>query len=63
MNIKRGIFYDEWRGNGYFISALGENAHVTLALRWRLRFGYVRPAGKPNYHRLYIGPLEIEWSR
>lgn len=36
--------------------------HLLFAVhrQWRMRF--VRPASKPNYRRLYIGPLEIEWS-
>jgi len=36
--------------------------HYLVALHRRWRIAYVRPAGKPNYRRLYIGPVEIEWS-
>lgn len=36
--------------------------HLLFALHRRWRFDYVRPAAKPDYRRLYIGPLEIEWS-
>jgi hypothetical protein len=31
-----------------------------LAIRWRWRFAFVRPPGKPGYTRLYVGPVEIE---
>ena len=34
---------------------------VAFHRRWRLEF--VRPHGKPSYRRLYLGPLEIEWSK
>lgn len=36
--------------------------HLLVALHKRWRVDYVRPPGKPNYRRLYIGPVEIEWS-
>lgn len=36
--------------------------HCLVALHRRWRIAYVRPAGKPYYRRLYIGPLEVEWS-
>ncbi len=37
--------------------------HQLIALHRRWRFDYVRPAAKPDYRRLYLGPLEIEWSK
>lgn len=37
--------------------------HFLAALHWRWRFDFARPAAKPDYCRLYIGPLEIEWSK
>lgn len=37
--------------------------HVLAALHWRWRFDFVRPAAKSDYCRLYVGPLEIEWSK
>lgn len=54
--IRMGRFLDTWRGNGVFLAF----RNLTLALRWRWHFYSVRPPGKPGYHRLYIGPLEIE---
>ncbi len=32
--------------------------HQLIALHRRWRFDYVRPAAKPDYRRLYLGPLE-----
>lgn len=37
--------------------------HLLVALHRRWRLDYVRPVAKPDYRRLYIGPLEIEWSK
>jgi hypothetical protein len=42
------------RGGGYW--------HALVALRWRWRFDFVKPISKPGYRRIYIGPIEIEWS-
>ncbi|WP_156912305.1 hypothetical protein [Roseibium algicola] len=36
--------------------------HLLFALHRRWRLAFVRPDGKPEYRRLYVGPLEIEWS-
>ena len=43
------------RGGGFW--------HLLVAVHGRWRFAFIRPAMKPNYRRLYIGPIEIEWSR
>lgn len=38
--------------------------HLLVAWHWhRWRMDFVTPQGKPGYRRLYIGPIEIEWSR
>lgn len=37
--------------------------HVLVAVHLRWRVDFVRPFGKPLYRRLYLGPIEIEWSR
>jgi hypothetical protein len=37
--------------------------HFLLAVHRKWRFDFVRPSGKPGYRRLYVGPLEFEWSR
>lgn len=36
--------------------------HVLVALHLKWRLDFVRPQGKPGYRRIYLGPLEIEWS-
>jgi hypothetical protein len=36
--------------------------HLLVAVHRRWRLAFVRPHSKPHYRRLYIGPLEIEWS-
>ncbi len=36
--------------------------HLLVAFRWGWRFAFIRPSSKPHYRRLYIGPVEIEWS-
>jgi hypothetical protein len=36
--------------------------HLLFALHQRWRVAFVKPASKPDYRRLYLGPLEIEWS-
>lgn len=43
------------RGGGWW--------HVLIAVHRRWRLAFVRPHSKPGYRRLYVGPLEIEWSR
>lgn len=37
--------------------------HALIALHKRWRVDFVKPVAKPGYCRLYIGPIEIEWSR
>lgn len=54
--IRSGTFSDQYRGDGWFIA----HGNWLLAIRWRWRFAFVRPAGKPGYTRLYVGPFEIE---
>lgn len=54
--MRFGKFVDGWRGNGVFVAF----SRVTIGLRRRWHFYVMRPPGKPGYHRLYIGPLEIE---
>lgn len=46
-----------------FYQSEGSWRHNLVALHRRWRFAFVRPAAKPNYRRLYIGPVEIEWSK
>lgn len=36
--------------------------HLLIAMHKRWRLAFVKPAAKPGYRRIYIGPLEIEWS-
>lgn len=50
----------------YFIStgfSGPRSGHLLVALHRAWRLDFVRPHGKPGYRRLYLGPLEIEWSR
>lgn len=54
--MRMGFFYDEWRGNGIYLSG----KVWTVALRWSWRIAFVRVPAKPGYSRLYVGPLEIE---
>lgn len=54
--IRLGTFADPYRGDGWFIA----RGSWLLAIRWRWRFAFVRPPGKPGYARLYVGPFEIE---
>ncbi|SOC45714.1 hypothetical protein SAMN05892877_117103 [Rhizobium subbaraonis] len=61
MRVKLGRFHDDWRGNGVFVSFIGEVGHVLFAARWAWRFDYVHLPVKP-YRRLYVGPFEVEWS-
>lgn len=51
-----GMFYDEHRGNGWYVA----RPKWLLAVRWRWSFRFTRPSGKPGYARLYVGPIEIE---
>ena len=37
--------------------------HLLFALHRHWRVAFVRPDGKPGYRRLYVGPVEIEWSK
>ncbi len=37
--------------------------HALLAAHRRWRLAFVTPTAKPEYRRVYIGPIEIEWSR
>lgn len=37
--------------------------HVLVAFHSRWRIDFVKPSAKPGYNRLYVGPIEIEWSR
>jgi hypothetical protein len=37
--------------------------HVLVAVHRKWRVDFVRVAMKPGYSRLYLGPVEIEWSR
>lgn len=43
------------RGGGFW--------HLLIAWHRHWRFAFVKPAAKIGYRRLYIGPIEIEWSR
>ena len=36
--------------------------HVLVAVHRRWRLDFVRPEGKPDYRRIYLGPVEVEWS-
>jgi hypothetical protein len=46
-----------------FVSLLTARGHILAALHRRWRFEFVVPPGKLGfYRRLYVGPLEIEWS-
>jgi hypothetical protein len=53
----------KWYISTGFRGRPGAWRHVLIALRWPMRFAYVRPDAKPEYRRVYIGPVEIEWSR
>lgn len=41
-------------GKGYW--------HLLIALHASWRVAFVKPDAKPNYRRLFFGPIEIEWS-
>lgn len=60
MRIKSGRF-NNIRGQGVFLSFIGENRHLLFALRNRCYLAYVEPAANLQYRRLFVGPLEIEW--
>lgn len=62
MRCHSGRSYDAWRGDNAFFRMNFNRGHLLLALRWRWHLYFVRPAAKPHYHRLYLGPVEIEWS-
>jgi hypothetical protein len=36
--------------------------HLLIAVHRSWRVDFVKPPAKPGYRRLYIGPIEIEWS-
>lgn len=36
--------------------------HMLIAVHRRWRVGVVYPDARPYYTRVYVGPLEIEWS-
>lgn len=55
--MKAGRFF---LSTGFYQSG---TRHLLFALHRRWRLAFVRPAAKPDYRRLYLGPLEIEWSR
>jgi hypothetical protein len=56
MAMKAGRFFIS---TGFYQSS---TRHLLVALHRRWRLAYVRPAAKPDYRRLYIGPLAVEWS-
>lgn len=62
---KVGTYFDPYRGNGAFVSFRSPLilARLTICVRWRWHFYFIRPASKPHYSRLYIGPFEFEWSK
>lgn len=37
--------------------------HLLVAVHRRWRIDYLEPHAKPGYRRVYLGPIEIEWSR
>ena len=37
--------------------------HLLFAVHRRWRIAFVRPDAKPDYRRVYFGPVEIEWSK
>ena len=57
MKVKKGKFFDYYRGDGYYIAF----KNLTFAVRFKWYFDFVRPPVKPGYWRLYIGPFEIEY--
>lgn len=46
-----------------FVQSRRGDWHLLVAVHRRWRLDFVRPAAKPGYCRLYLGPIEIEWSR
>jgi hypothetical protein len=36
--------------------------HVLVAVHRRWRIDFIKVMAKPEYRRLFIGPIEIEWS-
>lgn len=57
--MKMGRYY---LSTGFIRTAEGTR-HLLVALHRNWRFTFVRPAAKPEYRRIYVGPIEIEWSR
>lgn len=51
-----------WISTGFVRTCRGD-WHILVAVHRRWRLDYLTPFGKPEYRRLYIGPLEFEWSR
>lgn len=47
---------------GFKPSNTGGHWHFLIAVHLRWRWAFVRPDAKPEYRRLYVGPLEFEWS-
>lgn len=45
--------YKEYEGNLW---------HILFALHKEFKIAFVKPESKPNYRRIYIGWLEIEYS-
>lgn len=62
MIFKYGKFKDPYRGNGVFFATGKGRRHVLLAVRKTLNFGFRIPNGKPDFRRLYLGLLEIQYS-
>ena len=54
--------YGKWFVSTGFRRRPGGWWHLLLAVHREWRASFVKPAAKPKYRRLYIGPLEIEWS-
>ena len=61
--VRYGAMQDHWNGDGWFIAWASSSMHFTFGIRVRWHFRFTKPPGKPNYTRLYLGPLEFEWSR
>ena len=58
--FKAGRFFNDYRGDGWFVSASTKSGWWLLAFRWRWHLYFIRPPGKPHVWRLYVGPFELE---
>lgn len=57
------IIRDGFISTGFMTNKRGVTRHFLVQWHSRWRFDFRKPGGKPGYKRLYVGPLEFEWSK